>query len=201
MSVAFFVDPDNYHRVGNPWFIMQTTVDYRSGIGIVLVNRDGLIFGGCRNDGRIPPWQMPQGGLQDGESCERAVLRELAEELGTAKAAIVEAYPTWLSYDYPSTSVSARASHYRGQRHKWFLAQFTGHDGDISVATEHAEFSDWRWMTADDLINRVVPFKRQVYRHVFAHFAPVIRRMRDSQDFRRSVAEARAAAAQPCASV
>ncbi|MTJ84235.1 MAG: RNA pyrophosphohydrolase [Telmatospirillum sp.] len=145
---------------------------YRSGIGIVLINDRRQVFAGHRRDGREPPWQMPQGGIDPGERLEQAVVRELMEELGTDRAVLVDAHPAWLSYDYPAPTATRRAKQYRGQRHKWFLLQFTGSDGDIAIDTDHAEFSAWRWMSPGELVTRVVGFKRDVYAAVLAHFFP-----------------------------
>jgi putative (di)nucleoside polyphosphate hydrolase len=158
---------------------MHGPTGYRSGVGIVLMNRQGLIFAGHRKDGRIPPWQMPQGGLQPGEAPEQAALRELSEELGTDQATIVSFCPHWLCYDYPKATSTRRAMQFRGQRHKWFLMRFTGRDQDISIATQHAEFSSWRWMSPDDVIANVISFKRDIYQAVMQHFSPILGRPRD----------------------
>lgn len=153
---------------------MHGPTTYRSGIGIVLINARGLVFAGHRQDGRDPPWQMPQGGMQPGEAPERAAYRELKEELGIDRAAIVAACPQWLCYDYPKATSTKRALLFRGQRHKWFLMRFTGRDEDIAVDTEHAEFSAWRWMTPDEIVANVIGFKQDVYRVVMQQFSPFL---------------------------
>ncbi len=155
---------------------MHGPTGYRSGVGIVLMNRQGLIFAGHRKDGRMPPWQMPQGGMQPGEAPEQAVLRELSEELGTDRVSIIGSCPHWLCYDYPKSTATRRALQFRGQRHKWFLLRFIGRDQDISIATEHAEFSAWRWMSPDEVVANVITFKRDIYRAVMQHFAPILGR-------------------------
>jgi putative (di)nucleoside polyphosphate hydrolase len=149
---------------------MQDPMGYRSGVGIVLVNAENRVFAGHRRDAREPPWQMPQGGIEPGETPEQAARRELQEELGTAKATVVQVHPVWLSYDYPNATSTRRAQHYRGQRHKWFLFRFTGQDRDITLNPCHPEFSSWRWMSPAELIAQVVPFKRGVYRAALSHF-------------------------------
>ncbi|MDR3437475.1 RNA pyrophosphohydrolase [Telmatospirillum sp.] len=151
---------------------MHGPLGYRSGVGIVLVNSQGLVFAGHRRDGRCPPWQMPQGGIDTSETLERAVFRELNEELGTDRAIAADVFPGWLGYDYPESTTTKRARCFQGQRHRWFLLKFTGSDDDIVVATEHAEFSSWRWMTPDDVVSHVIEFKQDIYRRVMAYFAP-----------------------------
>jgi len=153
---------------------MHEPIGYRSGVGIVLMNRQGFVCVGHRNDGRLPPWQMPQGGMQPGEPPEQAALRELSEELGTDKAAIIGSCPHWLCYDYPEAASTKRAQQFRGQRHKWFLLRFTGDDRDITIATRHAEFSSWCWMSPDEVVANVISFKRNIYRAVMQHFSPIL---------------------------
>jgi putative (di)nucleoside polyphosphate hydrolase len=149
---------------------MQQPTEYRSGVGIVLINREGLVFAGKRRDERPPPWQMPQGGLNLGEHPQAAAFRELIEELGTPHAVVAAEITEWLRYDYPDTKSTKRAQSFRGQQHKWFLLRFTGQDHDIDVRTRHPEFSDWRWLPPQEVIERVAPFKREVYRQVFGEF-------------------------------
>ncbi len=155
---------------------MSGPTSYRLGVGIVLINHSGLIFAGCRRDGRVPPWQMPQGGVLPGEMPEQAAMRELSEELGTLKAEILDAFPGWIRYNYPAAQVSPRSGAFRGQQHRWFLMRFDGTDGDIRIETPHPEFCAWQWMTPADLIRSVASFKRRPYRQVFAYFAPAIER-------------------------
>lgn len=146
---------------------------YRPCAGVVLVNREGLVFAGQRIDNPGPAWQMPQGGIDPGEDPRSAALRELGEETGVAPALVevVAEADDWILYDLPP-ELRGRlwGGNYRGQRQKWVLMRFLGTDSDIDIATDHAEFSRWAWMRADDLIERIVPFKRDVYRAVFAQF-------------------------------
>jgi putative (di)nucleoside polyphosphate hydrolase len=147
---------------------------YRAGVGIVLINRQGLIFSGKRRDGRVPPWQMPQGGIKPGEAPVTALLREVEEELGIKKVSLVEFRPDWLAYDYPSPTISARAEQFRGQMHLWFLLSFEGEDRDIDIGRTQGEFSDWRWNPPARIIEEVASFKQPVYRQVMRFFAPTI---------------------------
>jgi putative (di)nucleoside polyphosphate hydrolase len=156
---------------------VSSQTDYRAGVGIVLCNPRGLIFTGKRRDRRDPPWQMPQGGVQEGETPAQAAMREIGEEIGTDRITLVEFRPDWLSYDYPDAHTSRRAVNFRGQRHLWFLARFDGHDKEIRIDTPHGEFDDWRWSTPAEVIERVVGFKQPVYRQVMRYFAPTIMRI------------------------
>ncbi len=144
---------------------------YREGVGIVLVNRDGRVFVGQRIDTAGDAWQMPQGGIDPGETPREAALRELAEEIGTDAAEIVAETPGWLAYDLPP-DVAGRVwgGRYRGQRQKWFLARFTGSDADIDIRTAHPEFRAWRWVPPEELPALIVPFKRALYREILAAF-------------------------------
>ena len=151
---------------------MLSPPDYRAGVGIVLVNSRGLVFAGKRRDNRDHPWQMPQGGLQEGETPRRAVLREAQEELGTGLLSVLEFRPDWLYYDYPTAESSRRAALYRGQRHLWYLLSFNGRDGDIDIAGPEGEFSEWRWTTPAQIIDEAVPFKQAAYRQVMRYFVP-----------------------------
>lgn len=150
---------------------------YRAGAGVVLVNRDGLIFAGQRIDspaGTPAAWQMPQGGIDKGESPREAALRELVEETGVdARLVNIEAETAdWVTYDLPPELLgNVWKGKYRGQRQKWFLLRFHGLDEDVRIDTEHAEFSAWRWMMPEDLAKGIVPFKRAIYDQVLAEFA------------------------------
>lgn len=151
---------------------MLSPSDYRAGVGIVLVNSHGLVFSGRRRDNRDHPWQMPQGGLQEGETPRQAVFREAREELGTDAITILEFRPDWLCYDYPAPDSSRRATLYRGQRHLWYLLSFDGADRDIDIGGDNGEFSDWRWNSPSQVIDEAIPFKQPVYRQVMRYFAP-----------------------------
>ena len=145
---------------------------YRPCAGVVLVNQDGLIFAGHRIDW-AGAWQMPQGGIDKGESPEQAALRALTEETGVSPDRVepVTAASDWVYFDLPPELLgTAWKGKYRGQKQKWLLLRFLGDDGVIDIKTEHPEFDQWRWMRADDLITHIVPFKRDVYRQVFAAF-------------------------------
>ena len=144
---------------------------YRPCVGIMLFNRDGLVFVGRRIDQTVEGWQMPQGGIDDGETPDQAGLRELKEEVGTNKAVILREYPDWLCYDLPPHLLGvALHGRYRGQKQKWLAMRFTGDDKDIDVATPEPEFAQWKWLAVEALPRLIVPFKRDTYAKVIAEF-------------------------------
>jgi putative (di)nucleoside polyphosphate hydrolase len=150
---------------------------YRPGVGILLVNKDDLVFVGRRIDQRAEAWQMPQGGIDEGEDARTAALRELQEEVGTAKAEIIAESRDWISYDLPpDIADKIWQARYRGQKQKWFLLRFQGQDSDIKLDTHHQEFDAWRWVPLDQVPALIVPFKQALYRKVVEEFAPYFRR-------------------------
>jgi putative (di)nucleoside polyphosphate hydrolase len=150
----------------------SATLRYRPAVGIMLLNRHGEVFVGHRIDmPAMPAWQMPQGGVDPGETPRQAAMRELEEEIGTAKADILAESRMWLTYDLPvELAGGIWGGRYRGQRQKWFVMRFTGSDGDINLATEHPEFDAWQWVAPDRLPDLIVPFKRQLYIDILAEF-------------------------------
>lgn len=144
---------------------------YRPCVGIMLFNREGLVFVGRRIDQTVEGWQMPQGGIDDGETPDQAGLRELEEEVGTNKAVILREHPDWLCYDLPPHLLGiALHGRYRGQKQKWLAMRFTGDDKDINIATHEPEFGQWKWLAVEALPRLIVPFKRDTYAKVIAEF-------------------------------
>jgi putative (di)nucleoside polyphosphate hydrolase len=136
---------------------------YRRGVGIMLLNHQNEVFVGQRADAQGDAWQMPQGGIDDDEQPREAAFRELKEEIGTDKAQIVTESKTWLRYDLPPDLRRRWGNRWRGQQQKWFVMRFQGVDADINVATEHPEFSAWKWVSIERLPDLIVSFKRQLY--------------------------------------
>lgn len=149
------------------------TLPYRPCVGVMLINADGLIFAGQRIDSPSPAWQMPQGGIDDGEKPRKAALRELREETGITPDLVQFMTKTddWVIYDLPPELLGkVWGGKYRGQRQKWFLYRYLGRDDQVQIATDHPEFSTWRWIGAEDMLASVVPFKRAAYDAVVAQF-------------------------------
>ncbi|MDE2301683.1 MAG: RNA pyrophosphohydrolase [Sphingomonadales bacterium] len=152
---------------------------YRPCVGVMLVNAQGLAFVGKRIDNREgDAWQMPQGGIDEGEDLRAAALRELGEETGLCAehATIIAESAHELLYDLPEELVGTLwGGKYRGQRQRWLLARFTGRDDDIRLdAHRHPEFCEWKWVDPDTLPEIIVPFKKRVYRAVLEEFRPLI---------------------------
>ncbi|HPE24999.1 RNA pyrophosphohydrolase [Albidovulum sp.] len=146
---------------------------YRPCVGVMLINAEGRIFAGQRLDSPVAAWQMPQGGIDEGEKPRKAALRELAEETGIAPDLVepIAKSSDWVTYDLPPDLLGrVWGGRYRGQKQRWFLLRYLGRDDQIDIATEHPEFSEWRWVTADEMIAAIVPFKREVYQKVVAEF-------------------------------
>ena len=149
---------------------------YRPCVGIFLLNNDGLVFAGRRIDSRAEAWQMPQGGIDAGESPLQACMREMREEIGTNTAELVSQHDEWLYYDIPLPLADRLwQGRYKGQKQKWMALRFTGDDSDINIATEEPEFCEWKWLSPHDLVDLAVPFKRDVYQNVLAAFAPYLK--------------------------
>jgi putative (di)nucleoside polyphosphate hydrolase len=147
---------------------------YRPGVGIMLLNRSGQVFVARRIDMPSDAWQMPQGGIDPGETPLAAAWREMREEIGTDRARLLAESRVWLRYDLPRELVPKLwRGRYRGQQQKWFAFRFLGEDKDIDIATPHPEFSAWRWAPMDELPALIVPFKRQLYRDLIAEFGPL----------------------------
>ena len=158
---------------------MRETEDlpYRPCAGIMLANRAGLVFVGQRIDNPGDAWQMPQGGIDDGEDPEVAAFRELGEETGLLPDHVDLLARSREEYFYdlpPELQGNIWGGRWRGQRQWWFLMRFKGEDADINIETHIPEFSRWKWAEAQDLPKLIVPFKRRIYEGVVTEFGPLI---------------------------
>ncbi|MBS9718276.1 RNA pyrophosphohydrolase [Pseudohalocynthiibacter aestuariivivens] len=150
-----------------------SALPYRPCVGVMLVNSAGLIFAGQRIDSELPAWQMPQGGIDDGEDPRDAAMRELWEETGVTTDLVSVRAQTddWLTYELPHNIIPRIwKGRFKGQKQLWFLLQFLGQDADIQIETDHPEFSEWRWIGPDEMLESIVPFKRDLYRQVIDAF-------------------------------
>lgn len=149
----------------------KKSLPYRTCVGLVLFNPEGKVFIGERID-TPGAWQMPQGGVDKGESVEEAALRELEEEVGTDKAEILHICTEKTSYDLPDHLVRRLwGGRYRGQEQTWVALRFTGCDSDIRLYAHHTpEFRDWRWATLTEAAQSAVPFKRTTYLAIIDYF-------------------------------
>ena len=154
---------------------MTVTADslpYRPCVGMLVLNARNLVFTGQRIDTVTDAWQMPQGGIDPGESPEHAALRELKEEIGTDNVRIIAHRKKPICYDLPSELLGkAWGGHYRGQCVHWYAMRFLGTDTEINIKTASPEFSAWRWSKLHDLPLHIVPFKRALYEIVVKEFS------------------------------
>ena len=146
------------------------TVDdrpFRPCVGIVLLNAQGQVFVGARNDISGDHWQMPQGGIDEGEEPRDAAFREMEEEIGTRNAEIVAEHPDWVHYRLPTElAQTAWKGRYQGQIQRWFAFRFLGSDDEINIATEHPEFRDWKWANLQNIAAQTIEFKRNAYEEI-----------------------------------
>jgi putative (di)nucleoside polyphosphate hydrolase len=153
---------------------MNETHSYRRGVGVMLLNREGKVFVGARIDNTDEAWQMPQGGIDEGEEPWPAALREVEEETGIPPALIeqVTKCPERLKYDLPpDLRPKLWGGKYKGQDQDWYLARFLGTDADVNIRTPHPEFRQWKWIEPQQLPDLIVPFKRDLYRRLLREFA------------------------------
>ena len=148
---------------------------YRPNVGLALFSKAGHVFIGRRINGRGAfQWQMPQGGIDEGETPHEAALRELEEEVGVSAKLVdvLEETSDWLHYEFPADVRRRMPGPFIGQRQKWFALRFKGSDSDIRLDRHTPEFDAWRWARLSDAPSAIVPFKRPVYEAVAERFRP-----------------------------
>jgi len=153
---------------------MDTLDRYRRGVGVMLLNAAGKVFVGARIDNSDDAWQMPQGGIDEGEEPWATALRELEEETGIPPQLVERAAqcPERLKYRLPDELIGVIWKEpWVGQDQDWFLARFLGTDRDINIQTKHPEFREWKWIEPEQLPELIVPFKRDLYRRLLREFA------------------------------
>lgn len=148
---------------------------YRPCAGIMLLNNQGKVFVAKRIDTAVEAWQMPQGGIDDGEDPKSAAIRELEEETGITEVTIIAEHEEWLTYDLPDELYGkVWKGRYGGQTMRWFIMRFNGSDDDINIDTDHPEFSIWRWADMSELPEIIIPFKKDIYRNLSNHYAYLV---------------------------
>ena len=144
---------------------------YRPCVGAFMLNKSNQLFVAARIDNLSENWQLPQGGIDEGECNENALYRELQEEIGTNKVEILEKLDRTLDYDLPANLIPKLWNgQYRGQRQTWYALRFMGEDGDINIQTPHPEFRQWRWIAPTALLDFCVEFKKDVYNILLSEF-------------------------------
>ena len=144
-----------------------STLPLRSGVGIVILNRENKVFVARRIDNSKNFWQMPQGGVDKGEDFLKAAFRELEEETSIKSVELIKELEGTITYELPNRLLGIIwKGKYRGQRQKWFLMRFTGDDNEININTKNPEFLDWKWIELDLITDLVVDFKHHVYKEV-----------------------------------
>ena len=139
----------------------------RLGVGVVLLNSDNKVFVGKRIDNPVNFWQMPQGGVNDNENLLYAANRELKEETGVKSTKLIKEIDNWLTYELPKNLLGKIwKGKYRGQKQKWFIMRFVGDEEEINIKTKNAEFLEWKWIDANQLLNVVIDFKLDVYKSI-----------------------------------
>ena len=166
--VAASLTSGGAHPLADGHSAADASATYRRGVGIMLLNMHSQVLVGKRADTGGDAWQMPQGGIDPGEEPRAAALRELKEEIGTNNAQIIAESKVWLRYELPPDLRTRWDGRWHGQQQKWFVMRFLGSDADINLASDHPEFSAWKWVSVEELPGLIVSFKRQLYLDLLA---------------------------------
>ena len=148
---------------------------YRPAVGMMILNSENKVFVGQRRDNKNPAWQMPQGGIGPQEDTDQAMLRELQEEIGTRNVEIIVKSKTWYKYDLPSELAGRLwGGKFKGQQQIWYALRFRGKDEDININTYQPEFRSWKWVDKEELLELIIPFKRDLYVRVLKDLWPYV---------------------------
>ena len=147
----------------------------RSGVGIVLLNKENKVFVAKRIDNPKNFWQMPQGGIDKGEDLYAAALRELKEETSITSIKLIKEIEGNFTYILPDNLIGIIwKGKFRGQKQKWFIMRFTGDKSEINIKTKHPEFLDWKWIDLENLTEIAVPFKLEVYKKLTSEIKKIL---------------------------
>ena len=146
---------------------VKKNLPLRLGVGVVVLNKENKVFVGKRKDNPIDKWQMPQGGVDEGEDLISAMKRELSEETGIKNITLLKEVEGWSVYELPDYLLGKIwKGKYRGQKQKWFIVRFVGKDNEINLETKNPEFIEWQWVEIDSLPGVIVEFKKKVYENL-----------------------------------
>ncbi len=144
--------------------MQDKSLPLRTGVGVVVLNSKNRVFVGKRKDNPVDKWQMPQGGVDPGETLLQAMRRELFEETSIKNIKILKELDYWLEYELPENLVGIIwQGKYRGQKQKWFVVRFMGSDSEINLKTKKPEFIEWKWLEINKLPDVIVEFKKNIY--------------------------------------
>ena len=156
--------------------MMKKILPMRSGVGAIILNSKNKVFVGQRKDNPIDKWQMPQGGVDKGESYISAMRRELLEETSIENIEILKEIDEFFEYQLPQNLIGIIwKGKFRGQKQKWFIARFTGNEKEINLKTKNPEFINWKWVFPDELPNIIVDFKKDMYLRLLEHIKKIIK--------------------------
>jgi putative (di)nucleoside polyphosphate hydrolase len=159
-------------------------MEYRKNVGIMIINSEGKVFMAKRKKSKYDiddnkSWQMPQGGIDSEETPDKAVYREMMEEVGTNNVELIYTSKNWYNYNFPNNVLSHNPLPFKGQTQKWFLFKFLGDDSEFDFETHNPEFIDFKWVDIDNIADMVIDFKSGVYKNVAKEFKPIIKDLLD----------------------
>ena len=153
----------------------ENNLPMRQGVGVIILNNQNKIFVGKRKDNPVDKWQMPQGGIDQGEDHLTAMKRELYEETSIKSIKVIKELEGYYEYMLPQNLVEVIwKGKFKGQRQKWFVTKFVGNEKEINLNTKNPEFIEWKWIIADELPNVIVNFKKEMYQKILFNIRKII---------------------------